>query len=115
MMQADSPTSRGVRQITPQELQQRLAADAPVILDVREDWELAQARLPDCVHIPMGQIPARYAELDAGRPVVVVCHHGMRSLQVAQFLEKKGFTDVGNLVGGLDAWAEQVDPSMPRY
>ncbi len=104
-----------VRQLTPHDLQQLMVSTPPVLLDVREDWELAQARLPDCVHIPMAQIPARYAELDADRPVVVVCHHGMRSLQVAQFLEKKGFTDVGNLSGGLDAWAEQIDPSMPRY
>jgi rhodanese-related sulfurtransferase len=104
-----------VQQIPPQTLQQMLADARPVVLDVREDWEYAHAHLPGSVHIPMGQIPARFGELDATQPLVVVCHHGMRSLQVAQFLEKKGFTSVCNLTGGIDAWAEQVDPAMPRY
>lgn len=106
---------RPVEQISPQTLQQQLNSTQPVIVDVREDWEYAQAHLPGSVHIPMGQIPARFSELDAKQPVVVVCHHGMRSLQVAQYLEKKGFASVSNLAGGVDAWAEQVDPSMPRY
>jgi rhodanese-related sulfurtransferase len=104
-----------VQEISPQNLQQLMTTASPVILDVREDWEFAQAHLPGSVHIPMGQIPARYAELDASRQVVVVCHYGTRSLQVVQFLEKKGFATVSNLAGGLDAWAEQVDPAMPRY
>ena len=104
-----------MKQLTPQELQQALADAGLLLLDVREDWEYAQAHLPDSLHIPMGQIPSRYKELDTTQPVVVVCHHGMRSFQVAQFLEKKGFAYVSNLAGGIDAWAEQVDPSMPRY
>jgi rhodanese-related sulfurtransferase len=104
-----------VQQISPQELQKLSNTTKPTVLDVREEWEYAQAHLPGSVHIPMGQIPARFNELDAAQPVVVICHHGMRSLQVGQFLEKKGFTQVSNLAGGLDAWAEQIDPSMPRY
>lgn len=105
-----------MKQISPAELQQSLAQDPPpLLLDVREADELAQASLPGAVHIPMALIPSRHAELDATRPVVVICHHGMRSLHVAQFLEKKGFANVANLAGGIDAWAEQIDTAMPRY
>ncbi len=104
-----------VKQITPQELQSLLAKEKPVLLDVREDWEVAQARMSDAIHIPMGQIPARLGELDKIQPLVVICHHGMRSQQVAQYLEKNGFADISNLAGGIDAWAEQVDTSIPRY
>jgi rhodanese-related sulfurtransferase len=115
MMRAHPHRLVTVQQISPTDLQKLLSNAAPAIVDVREDWEYAQAHLPNSIHIPMGKIPSRYQELDASKPVVVVCHHGSRSLQVAQFLEKKGFTSVSNLAGGLDAWAEQVDASMPRY
>ncbi len=115
MMQVRSRWISPVQQITPQALQQQISNAKPVLLDVREDWEYAQAHLPDSLHIPMEQIPARYKELDTTQPVVVICHHGMRSLQVAQFLERKGFVYVSNLVGGIDAWAEQLDPTMLRY
>jgi rhodanese-related sulfurtransferase len=91
------------------------ARPAPVILDVREPWEVAHAAMPGIVAIPMGQIPARVDELDPARPVVCVCHHGMRSMQVAMFLERRGFPDVWNLSGGIDAWSRQVDPSCPTY
>lgn len=91
------------------------ARPAPVILDVREPWEVALAAMPGIVAIPMGQIPARADELDPARPVVCVCHHGMRSMQVAMFLERRGFTDIWNLSGGIDAWSRQVDPSCPTY
>jgi len=92
---------------------------APLLLDVREDWEVAVAaiRVEGVVvrHIPMGRIPERLAELDTEQPVVCICHHGMRSEQVAHFLERQGFAAVYNLAGGIDAWAEQVDTSVPRY
>jgi rhodanese-related sulfurtransferase len=99
-----------------------LAAEAdrsPVLLDVREDWEVAQAPLnvPGTVtlHIPMNQIPARRAELESAQPVVCFCHHGMRSAQVVAFLMHHGHADVYNLAGGTDAWSLQVDPSVARY
>ncbi|RPH64771.1 MAG: sulfurtransferase [Burkholderiales bacterium] len=88
---------------------------APLLLDVREHWEVALCALPGSVHVPMREIPARLDELDPSRPIVCVCHHGVRSLQVAMFLEHRGFDAVFNLAGGLDAWARQVDPSMPTY
>ena len=92
---------------------------APLLLDVREDWEVAVAAIRiDGVaarHIPMGRIPERLAELDPAQPVVCICHHGMRSAQVGGLLERQGFASVYNLAGGIDAWSEQVDSTVPRY
>jgi rhodanese-related sulfurtransferase len=87
----------------------------PQLLDVREPWEVALCALPGAVVIPMGQIPARTDELDPDRPLVCYCHHGMRSMQVALFLERRGFGQVWNLSGGVDAWAREVDPACPTY
>ena len=88
---------------------------APVVLDVREPWEIQTAQIPGCVSIPMQQIPARSEELDDEAEIVCVCHHGMRSAQVAMFLESRGFTKLYNLQGGIEAWSRDVDPSVPRY
>jgi rhodanese-related sulfurtransferase len=105
-----------VAQMQPLELKARLdAGDAPVLLDVRESWELAIARLPAAVHIPMGEIPRRLKELDAQREVVVLCRSGGRSMQVARYLETQGFGRVANLDGGILAWGRDVDPSLPEY
>jgi len=86
-----------------------------VLLDVREDSELAICRIEGALHIPMGQIPERYEALPRKNPLIVLCHHGMRSLNVVQFLESKGFDNAINLTGGIHAWAHEVDPEMPRY
>jgi rhodanese-related sulfurtransferase len=91
------------------------ARPAPQLLDVREPWETALCTLPDAIAIPMGQIPARADELDPDRPVICFCHHGMRSMQVAAFLGRRGFGQVWNLSGGIDAWAREVDPACPTY
>jgi rhodanese-related sulfurtransferase len=107
-----------MKTVTPRELSAWLADDArpaPLLLDVREPWETAVCKLPQATLIPMMQLPARVGELDPQRPVVCVCHHGSRSLQVAMFLAHHGFRDVFNLAGGVDAWAREVDPSCPRY
>lgn len=92
---------------------------APVLLDVREPWEVAQAHfeLPGVagVTIPMQQIPARLAEIDPDRPILVLCHHGMRSLQVALFLDRQEYPDTYNIEGGIDAWSRDVDPAVPLY
>lgn len=89
--------------------------EPPCVLDVREPWEVAIASLPGSLAIPMGEIPRRLGEIPAGRSVVCLCHHGMRSMQVALFLAHNGFDDVHNLQGGIDAWAREVDPSCPLY
>ncbi len=110
-----------MRQISASELADWLAAagrnerPGPVLLDVREPWEQAICRIEGALAMPMGSVPARQQELDPDAETVVVCHHGVRSLQVALFLERNGFASVHNLSGGVAAWADDVDPSMPRY
>jgi rhodanese-related sulfurtransferase len=99
------------------ETAQRLADDADntVLLDVREVQELAIAQVAGAMHIPMGDIPARLAELDADKTIICMCHGGMRSAQVAGFLAAQGYENVINLTGGIHAWSQQVDPAVPTY
>jgi rhodanese-related sulfurtransferase len=105
-----------VREMTPREfVARREQGDVPLLLDVREDWELAIARLDEALHIPMGEIPARLQELDPERETVVLCRSGGRSAQVARFLQQHGFRAVWNLSGGILAWSEQLDPSLTPY
>jgi rhodanese-related sulfurtransferase len=88
---------------------------APVLLDVREAWEFQTCHIAGSLLMPMQTVPARIAELEEETPVVCICHHGARSMQVAAFLERQGFTEVSNLTGGVHAWAQQVDSGMPVY
>jgi rhodanese-related sulfurtransferase len=102
--------------IEPRDLKARLDRGEDVfVLDVREPFEIAIAPFPRASHIAMGEIPARLAELDPDRETVVVCHHGVRSAQVATYLARAGFERVLNLTGGIDAWSLDADPSTPRY
>ena len=95
---------------------QRKQPDAPLLLDVREPWESQTASLPNSVLMPMGEVPSRaHAELDPDAPIVVLCHHGMRSLSVTMWLRNQGFEHVQSLAGGIDAWSCTIDPSIPRY
>ena len=105
-----------VRELSPAEFaaQQAAGSDA-VLLDVREPWELAIARLEGTVDVPMAQLADRIGELDPGRAVVVLCRSGSRSLAVARFLEARGFRSVANLSGGILAWARDLDPSLATY
>ena len=90
--------------------------NAPVLLDVREPWEIATASLPGSVNIPMGDIPSRaHAELDPDAPIIVMCHHGARSLSVAMWLRNQGFDQAQSLAGGIEHWSRAIDPSVPRY
>lgn len=108
-----------MNQLGPAELSRWLAdrtADQPLLLDVREPWEHEVARIPGSVLMPMAEIPARLDELqEAERPIVCVCHHGVRSFQVAYFLASRGLGPIFNLAGGIDAWARDVDPDCPQY
>jgi rhodanese-related sulfurtransferase len=104
------------------ELHARRHADGDLpllLLDVREPWEIETAAIridgAASAAIPMGEVPARLAELDRSQPVVCICHHGARSAQVVAFLERSGFEAVYNLAGGIDAWSQQVDGQVPRY
>jgi rhodanese-related sulfurtransferase len=87
----------------------------PLLLDVREQWEFETCKIEGSVHIAMNTIPGRIDDLDEDAEIVCICHHGARSMQVAAFLERNGFTRVTNLTGGIHAWAVQVDSAMPTY
>jgi rhodanese-related sulfurtransferase len=104
-------------ELTPREFVDRRAAGEPMILlDVREDWEVALAPVPtDTLHIPMGEISDRIGELDPNQATVVICRSGGRSAQVADFLERQGFGKVFNLAGGILAWSRVIDPRIPQY
>ncbi|WP_085315164.1 rhodanese-like domain-containing protein [Derxia lacustris] len=107
-----------MQQMQPTELAARLAdtaAEQPLLVDVRETWEVELCQIPGSISIPMNTIPARVGELDPDREIVCICHHGGRSAQVAFWLERNGFTRVINLAGGVHEWAGQVDPTMRRY
>ena len=112
-----------IKQIRPSDLPawlHSLPAEAhPVLLDVREvhERQLASVAPPGftLVSIPMGLIPARLQELDPGQPLACLCHHGGRSMQVANFLLSHGFTQLVNVSGGIHAWSAEVDNSIPTY
>lgn len=89
--------------------------EKPVLLDVREPWEFERAKIEGAQLVPMREVPARVSEIDQSKPVVAICHHGGRSMQVAVFLEKAGYKNVHNLAGGVDAWSRTVDPAVPLY
>ena len=105
-----------VEELRPAELAARLReGEEWQLLDVREPWEVGIVSLPEAVVIPMNQVPNRRRELDSERPLAVLCHSGMRSYRVAAWLQQNGFRRVVNVTGGIDAWAAEVDPSLPRY
>ena len=111
-----------IDQVRPADLAAWFAQDAdatPVLLDVREPWELQTASVAPAgftlVAIPMNEIPGRLAELGEGQRIACLCHHGTRSQRVAAFLNQNGFDQLANVAGGIDAWSTQHDPSVPRY
>lgn len=95
-------------------LLQDSAADV-MLLDVREPWEWNLVHIQGSAHMPMHLVPLRHNELPDERLIVTICHHGVRSLQVCAFLRHAGFEQVLSLQGGIDAWAEHVDPTLTRY
>jgi rhodanese-related sulfurtransferase len=105
-----------IREISVEELKARRdRGEKPLVLDVREDWELQLASIPDVVHVPMNQLPARVSEFSPAVEIVVMCHAGGRSMRVAHFLANQGFTNVANLSGGISAWSQIVDATVPQY
>ena len=107
-----------IAEIEPSELE-RWRRDAsrqpPLIIDVREPWEFATCRIDGSRSLPIASLPAALDELPRDRDLVFVCHHGLRSFQVVAWLARAGFTRAMNLRGGVAAWADEVDPTMPRY
>ena len=105
-----------IEEISVQELKQRQDSGTSLqLIDVREAWEVAIARIPGATHIPMGEIPRRLQEFDRQAPIVVMCKAGGRSLRVAAFLQSQGFEHVANLSGGIDAWTQEIDSSLQPY
>jgi rhodanese-related sulfurtransferase len=107
-----------MQQISVGTLANMLAApppERPQLLDVREPWEFELANIAGAKHIPMREIPQRVDEIDPTHPTVVICHHGVRSLQVVAYLERMGYNNLHNLSGGIDAWSREVDPSVRLY
>ena len=112
-------------QVLPAQFQQWLATHAdsgvkPVVLDVREPWEISLSSIQpgegfELVCIPMHEIPGRLQELNPDHPIACLCHHGARSLRVASFLQHHGFEHLANITGGIDAWSHESDPAVPRY
>ena len=91
----------------------------PLVLDVREPAEVAHASVRangfELLACPMSNVPVQLQQLDPERPVACLCHHGMRSQRVAQFLTQQGFERVANIAGGIDAWSAELDPGVTRY
>ncbi|MGA2696210.1 MAG: rhodanese-like domain-containing protein [Terriglobales bacterium] len=104
-------------ELTPEEASSLLDGESPpVFLDVREPWEVQTAHIEGAKHIPMGDIPSRaHQELDPDEHIVVVCHHGVRSLSVTNWLRQQGFENAQSMRGGIDAWSRQIDPKVPLY
>ena len=102
--------------ILPEELKKRLdAGDKPILLDVREPWEFSICKIEGSVNISMSEPEKLINELNANDEIIAICHHGMRSFQVCNYLENNGFNKVLNLDGGIDSWAKTIDTDMAQY
>ena len=103
-------------EITPEEVRSKLESGQDfTLLDCREPWEYQAARIDRALNIPMGEIPARVRELDPDEHIIVVCHHGVRSMNVTAWLRQQGFEKVQSMAGGIDRWSRTVDPKVPIY
>lgn len=104
-------------EITVEQLRDLLASDhKPLLLDVREPWEVATAQISGSTLIPMNEVPGRaFNELDEEAHIAVLCHHGARSLSVAAWLRNQGFDKAQSVAGGIDQWSRAIDPKVPRY
>jgi len=105
-----------VEELSVESLKARIdAGEKPLVIDVREAWELEISSLPFASHLPMGQVVDRLGEFDPEAPIIVMCRSGGRSLQIGRYLESRGFRSVANLTGGILAWGERIDPSLRPY
>jgi len=110
------PVRAAVPEITPEQLQgRRVRGERVVLLDVREPHEYAFSDLPESVKIPLGSLPQNYEKLSPADDIVVYCRVGGRSANAVQFLQQKGYGKAVNLAGGINSWAERIDPSLSRY
>ena len=105
-----------ISEISPQELKQKLDKNESVLLlDVREPLEYDVVHLEDALLVPLNTLPQHINGIPSDQDIVVYCHHGQRSLYAVAYLQQNGFTDAKNLIGGIDQWAVEIDPTLPRY
>ncbi len=105
-----------MKTILPEELKKRLdAGEKPILLDVREPWEFSICKIEGSVNISMSEPEKLINELNANDEIIAICHHGMRSYQVCNYLENNDFNKVLNLDGGIDSWAKTIDTDMAQY
>ena len=103
-------------EISPELVNEMLeSGEDPILLDIREDWEWEKAHLEGAIHIPLDELQARFGELDPRSEIIVYCHHGERSIDGCLLLWERGFRKIRSLTGGIEAWSELVDPTVPRY
>jgi rhodanese-related sulfurtransferase len=103
-------------EISPADAAALLSENKARLIDVREPWEFETARIADSLLMPMGDVPARaHQELDPDERLIVICHHGVRSINVTVWLRDQGFEQAQSLRGGIDAWSAEVDPAVARY
>ncbi len=101
--------------ISPTQLKSLLEEGKVLLLDVRQPEELEIACIPGALNIPLNELASRIGELEKTRPTVAFCHHGVRSEMAVRLLQRNGFADFAHLNGGIDAWSQEIDPSVPRY
>ena len=101
--------------LNPKKFHDNLTKDSNTLIDVREKWELDICQIEGAVNMPMSSIMETFSNLDPELSYSFYCHHGMRSMQVANFLLSKGFKSLFNLQGGIDAWSKEIDSSVERY
>lgn len=104
-----------MQNLAPAAFQALIATPGTLLLDVRTPEEIALAALPGAINIPLAELGQRVIELNPSAPIAVLCHHGVRSEMAGRFLERNGFADVSHLIGGIDAWSQTIDATVPRY
>jgi rhodanese-related sulfurtransferase len=103
-------------ELTPAQAAELLRENKARLIDVREPWEYSTAHIEPSILMPMGDVPSRaHQELDPDEPLIILCHHGQRSLNVAVWLRNQGFEQAQSLAGGIEAWSRLIDPAIPRY
>lgn len=104
-------------EITVEQLKNQLSGEhPPLLLDVREAWEYETAHIEGATLMPMNEVPAKaFTQLEEDQPIAVLCHHGSRSLSVANWLQGQGFSKAQSVAGGIDLWSRTIDPTIPRY
>ena len=116
VVEAILPVDTDTYTITPTHLKEMMNRGEPfILLDVREEWEYQMVHLENAISIPFGELLKRFREIKPGNKIVIYCHRGMRSLDAAFLLQQLGFKSVKRLLGGIDRWAEEIDPQILRY